>query len=204
MATQLPQSTVSEVSICNQALSWVGVSAIASLDEPSRAAEWCRNNYFFLRDAVLESRLWSFAIAKKITTTADRDEWDEYYTHPVPLEWLNVFRVYDNPKNPEQTHWKLEGKNVLTEEDTVYLWGVKRITDTGAFSNLFIQALCARMAADMAVPFTENARLQADMWALYDRKLEEAAARDGMQGRNEKFNEGLITQVRRGGGNVWR
>jgi hypothetical protein len=191
---------ISEVSICNQALSWVGAKQIDALDEPTRAAEWCRNNYAFLRDAVLEERNWTFAIDRAVSTVADKDAWNQMYAHPLPLEWLKVFRVYCDvscPMHPRKSEgWQREGNNVLAQDATVYMYGIKRITDTGAFTNLFVQALAARMAADMAIPFAENRVLQADLWALYQRKLDEATYRDGQQGVNEQERWTGLTDVR--------
>ena len=57
MATQTTKSMVSEVSICNQALRWLGQNKIQSLDEKTASAEWMADNYPFIRDAVLEERM---------------------------------------------------------------------------------------------------------------------------------------------------
>jgi len=58
------------------------------------------------------------------------------------------------------------------------------------------------LAADAAIPLTENRQLQADLWALYGDKLREAAARDGQQGMNDKLRMPILTGVRYGGG-IW-
>lgn len=199
MATQSNRSMISEVSICNQAMSWLGANEITSLDDPSKEAEYCRNNYPFLRDAVLEERMWTFATDRAISTVADRDAWGVQYQHPLPLEWLAVYRVYCTPGNtPDQgwpaKGWRREGDFILAQESTIYMWGLKRIVDTGKFTQLFVQALAARMASDLAIPITENRQLQADMWGLYQNKLREAAARDGAQGANDHIrSSGLVS-----------
>lgn len=196
MATQIAQSMISEVSICNQALSWVGARQISSLDEPSSEAEWCKNNYDFLRDTVLEERMWTFATTRDSSTTADRDEWDLWFKHRLPEEWLAVYRVFSDPQARRNTEWAREGEWILSSSATVYMWGLRRIVDTNKFTMLFVQALAARMAAEMAIPFAENRNLQADLWKLYDRKLADAAARDGMQGRNEFITQTTLTDAR--------
>jgi hypothetical protein len=76
------------------------------------------------------------------------------------------------------------------------LWGLKQVTDTAKFSPLFVQALAARIAADAAIPMTENRQLQVDMWGLYGDKLREAAARDGQQGTNDVITQQRLTSVR--------
>ena len=214
MATQENRSMVSETSIANQALLWLGGTVITSLDEDSREAIWMKNNYPFIRDAVLEERMWTFATARAKSTVADMDAWDEMYVHPIPIGWQSVYRVYRTlsksamgvsgsygpTNNITSEGWKVEGGNVLSYDATVYMWGMQRLTDTGAFSSLFVQALAARIAADACVPFTENRNLQADLWNLYSLKLAEAATRDGQQGANEVIVSDSLTRVRSYGG----
>jgi hypothetical protein len=74
--------------------------------------------------------------------------------------------------------------------------GLTRISDTSSFSSLFVQALAARIAADAAIPLTENRQLQVDMWGLYNDKLTEAAARDGQQGTSDVVTQRGLTGAR--------
>lgn len=204
MATQSVKSMVSETSICNQALSWLGAKAIVSLEDPSTEAEYCRNNYPFIRDAVLEERAWSFALARQSSTVADLSEWGNLYEHSVPLDWMQVLRVYKDSAGEQVAEWSKEGPYVLADSATIYMWGVKRVTNTSLMSNMFVQCLAARMAAELAIPLTGKKQLQADMWVLYQQKLNDAAARDGAQGRNELMREGKLTSVRYSNGNTAR
>jgi len=196
---------VSETSICNQALTWLGVDPVNSINDPNTSAQWMRNNYPFIRDAVLEERMWTFATVRATNTTEDMDAWGTQYSHALPLNWISVFRVYKNISSIPviDESWRLEGGFVLSNYATVYLWGLKQITDTGKFSPLFIQALAARIAADACIPLTENRQLQADMWNLYSVKLGEAAARDGQQGSNEKIVSDTLVLARSRSGSVY-
>ena len=206
MATQENRSMVSEVSICNQALTWLGSDTITSLDDDSRQANWMKANYPFVRDAVMEERMWSFAVDRAVSTVADMDAWGGMFVHPKPTEWMSVFRVYKTltagGEGVPDASYRMEGGNVLSKYSTVYLWGLKRISDTGAFSPMFTQALSARLAADAAIPLTENRQLQADMWALYGDKLVAAASRDGQQGANDYITQRRLTSARFAGGYV--
>jgi hypothetical protein len=210
MATQDARSMVSETSICNQALLWLGSEPITSLDQNNSRAVWMKNNYPFIRDAVMEERMWTFARARGVSTVEDRDAWDIMYVHPKPENWLSVFNVYRTNGGrafmtepvidlPIDTTWRLEQNNILSKYGTIYFAGNLRVTDTGQFSALFVQALAARLAADAAVPLTENRQLQADMWVLYGDKLREAAARDGQQGANDIITQPMLTGSRYSG-----
>jgi hypothetical protein len=195
---------ISEVSICNQALGYLGANPITSFADQSTTAELCRNNYPYIRDAVLEERMWTFATARATSTVADLDPWGQMYAHKMPLGWISVFRCYRDVNNIEcpikSTGWKREGQTVLSKEATVYLWGIQRITDTGKFSPLFTQALAARMAAELAIVITESKTLQSDLWTLYQAKLADATTRDGQQGSHERIQaDTYITARGRGG-----
>lgn len=196
---------VSETSICNQALTWLGQDPISSLDDRSTTAEWMRNNYPFLRDAVLEERTWTFATRRLKSETAERDDFDTMFAHPLDSNWLAVFRVYRNTTTrspdywPTSDGWRREGDYILARDEVVYMWGIKRVTDPSKFSSLFVQALAQRLAADAAIPLTENRALQADMWNLYQQKLAEAAARDGQQGTAEMTGRSTMVRTRAGG-----
>jgi len=187
---------ISETSICNQALSYLGTKRITSIDEASRTAEHCRDHYPFVRDAVIEDRYWSFARARDISTVNNKDAFSNLFAHPMPQEWLQVFYVHaDACETP--VHWEREGRFILCDASTVYMKGVRRVVDTGFFSNMFVQTLATRLAADLAIPITENRNLQADYWNLYGVKLSQAAARDGMQGKNVKLKSSSLIDARR-------
>lgn len=203
MATQVTNSMVSEVSICNQALAWLGQKSITSLDQLSVNAEWMANNYPFIRDALVESRAWTFATVRSYSTTANRDPWDTKYSHVAPVGWLRILGVWTGPQyynsSTPSEEWSLESGYLLTDSATVYMMGIARVTDTGKFSSLFVQALAARIAADACIPFTTNRQLQADLWTLSIEKLAEAAAVDGMQGRAQKTTSHTLVNARYGG-----
>jgi hypothetical protein len=193
---------ISEISICNQALLWLGAEKITSFQDNSTAAEWMSNNYDFLRDTLVESDMWRFASVRAVSTTADLDDWGIYYKHSKPTDWLMVFRAYarvnsrvDNTLN-QPNFWQVEGDYVLSDEPTLYLFGVRQIKDPTQFTYAFSQALAARLAADAAIPLTNNRELQTDMWQLAIAKYAEAQANDGRQGLSERARATQLLKAR--------
>lgn len=197
MARQSNRAMVSETSICNQALSWLGANRITALDGASREAEWCRDNYAQIRDAVLEERMWTFATERDTSTVGDLDDWGVKYKHPIPVDWIAVYRVNCDAHGTTSRGWVREGRYILTEDATVYLWGLKRVTDTGYFTPLFVETVAARLAAEGAIPLTGDHKKAAYHWKLYAEKLAQAAARDGQQGTNEQINSNSLIDARR-------
>lgn len=204
MATQSNRAMVSETHICNMALSWLGEDRISSMEETSTPAEYCRDNYPFARDAALEEHAWTFATDRAASTTADLDAFGTSYMHNIPLDWLSVKRVYctisgANPDNWTPLEgWRREGRFILASQATIHMWGTKRVVDTGYFSTLFINAVAARLAAQIATGVTENPQLEQMMWAKYRAFLADAAARDGVQGTRERIRSSRLTDARRG------
>ena len=190
---------ISETSICNQALLWLGQELITSLDDQNKTASWMKNNYSFIRDAVLETHAWTFATERATSNTADRDGWDKQFVHPIGEGWISILRCFTRQGKMPDRSFRVEGDKILSDYDTIWYWGIKRITDTQKFSPLFVQALAARLAADAAIPMTENRNLQSDMWNLFDVKVREAANRDGMQGANERVTSSSLVDVRHSG-----
>jgi hypothetical protein len=203
----------SPVDICNQALGWLGAAPIVSLDDNSRTAELCKINYQPLTEAVLEARCWTFAEMRSTSTTQDQPgdtgpgkdpedgypEWGSGFVHTIPDDYLMVFRVYKDVTSKPliDAEWVRHNQYIIADRDTVFMWGVRKETDPNKYTVTFVQALAARIASDLCLPITQNQKLQADMWTLYESKLREAASRDGAQGRSEDIMANRLINARR-------
>ena len=202
MATQYDKAMVSQVSICNQALGKLGANPIDSLDDNSTAAQLMRDNYPFIRDAALTEAAWTFATDRATSTTADLDAWGQKYSHAVPLDWMQVIRVYRNISSDRKLKsegWVREGNFILTKEATVYMWGMKRISDTALFSPAFVQYLATRIAYDLCMVLTENNQNKAVLFNELGALLRIAKSSDGIQGAAEIIQSNTLIDARSGG-----
>lgn len=181
----------SEVSICNQALSWLGVSAIMNLDDPQKQAQLCKTNYAQLRDTVLEEGKWSFATRRVMYSTPVATSPDYGYANKFALASTELIVIEANdtgkPQGDYDLDWRVEERHIVTDATKVYAKVIIQVTDVQKFSNTFRQALAARIAAELAMPLTESHKKMMDMWALYDAKLTNAMTIDGMQGRSDRI-----------------
>jgi hypothetical protein len=194
-----------EVEICNTALSFLGQTTITSLDDRTRTAQLCKQVYAPLRDSLLESKMWSFAAFKAVSETVQvvgrvdgatntyaengYPEWGNQFVHTIDDNFLSVFRVYSDVSGsvPVPAVWERMGDYIVSDSALVYMEGNRRETNPNKFSELFIQALSQRIAADLCIPITQNQKLFADMYTVYNDKMSIAAALDGQQGRNERI-----------------
>jgi hypothetical protein len=201
-------SLSSVVQICNMALGWIGAERITSLDDASTEAILCKANYDTARDTVLESREWTFAVKRfALVPTGVTPEFTWGQQFDLPTEILRVLSVERgsvvgsnelsaNVIEHEQMDWVREGNQILTNFDAVYVRAIIRIENTTFFSASFVHALAARIAADLAIPITRSKVLQQQMFALYQAKLADAAALDGMQGRSKRIRSRYLAARR--------
>lgn len=191
---------VSEVSICNQALSWLGGSRITSLDDDSREAQICKDNYEILRDAVLEAADWSFAVQRfRATPLAAAPAYGysaAFLISPTVIRVLNPI-TSDADGLVRVKDWAKEGRHILCDESAIYYRGICTVEDPAQFSKMFVQVLAARIAAEISRPLTN--KNDKTLWELYARKLGDAMASDGLQGVNQEIYPGKLLNARRGG-----
>lgn len=197
----MPVSTeyVSEVSICNQALGWLGENPITSLDDQTPAASLCYHNYAGLRDSVLEGYEWSFAIRREQLALLDQDPVGYGNAFQVPTDVLRVLKCSKDGRFQREEpalQWEIEGDKILCDESTIYTRSVIRIEDPMQFSANFVQALAARIAMELAIPITNSRTLQTDMTRMYAGKLADAVTTDGMQGRNKRIRSTWLLRSR--------
>lgn len=191
----------SEVSICNMALSWLGAKPLIALGDDTVEGRLCKANYEPARDAVLEIRDWSFAIARFAPASAIVPP-DELLLHNgfspfvKPADMLRMITVCNDPTYSMRVGWHIEGNYIWARGSIIYIKYVFRQTDPTKFSATFSQALAAFLAADLAVPIAGSREMQQLMAQLFGVKLETAGAFDGMQGTNEVLRSTKLTGVR--------
>ena len=150
-----------------------------------------------LRDAVLQAHDWSFAIERINLPKSATDPTFRYAnSFPLPSRVLHVLEVNKVEANDPVRDWQVENDNIVSNDATCSAKLLRQVTDTLKFSPLFIQALQARLAADMAIPLTSNGKLEEAKWGLYNAKLKEASSRDGQQGKSKRIRSRWLENAR--------
>lgn len=171
----------SEVQICNLALTRLGHKSdpLASLADTGKAARLCALHYEPTRDAVLRAHPWNFAVKRaELPALEAAPVWGHARAFQLPADLLRVLELEDSG-----AEYRVEGRTIATDAGApLRLEYLARVTDPGLFDALFIDALAARLAAELAVPLTDNAQLAETMSALYQAKLAEARTTDAMEG----------------------
>jgi hypothetical protein len=157
-----------EARICNLALMRIGVTDfIDSLEEATTAAQVCKLAYPHCRDVVLSSFPWPFASQRATLAqvpSAERTGWQYGYAYPTGA--LRPVAIWSGSRAPTpgaripfsyETNAAGTGSVIWTDLNEAEFIYTQRITDTGRFSSLFVDALAWRVAAELAVPLTKDA-----------------------------------------------
>jgi len=199
---------MTDVTICNRALGWVGGNRITNLDttiDGSVEAQLCSDNYAGARDVVLEEGGWNFATKRYILTPLTvKPAWGDGNQFLVPTKVIRVLRVSDTPVNAgsgKGIPWRIEAneddsKVIISNSELLYIKTIIRIIDTTKFTPGMEQALSARLAMDLAIPIKRSRTLQETMANLYQQKLLIAMSTENMQGTSEKLTNDSLTLAR--------
>ena len=171
--------SISNVKIVNMALNKIGARRIMTLDEDNEAARRANEIYEDTRDILLTKHPWNFATKRAALALVSGEtpayEFDNVFA--LPSDYLRVEKSED-----DDTIYKIEGKRLLTNEDTINIKYIARITDPSKFSHGFVNALIYRLAADLAYAITNNVGLQKNMEDLAAFNLKVAKSEDAQEG----------------------
>ena len=196
---------MTQVSICNQALSWLGANTITSIDDNTKEARICKANYDHLLLAVLEDGEWSFATRRyELTPKVETPVYGYGQSFAIPPDTINVLSVTDgldhgSNVSDHEMDWMIEGNVIVATADKIWVRTTHLIIDTVKFSPGFRQTFAARMAAEMAIHLTNSRSMAESMWGLYAQKKNQALANDGIQGRSEKLVSSQLANIRQKG-----
>ncbi len=118
---------------------------------------------------------------------------------PLPV-LLDAFAVelLSTENVASEIDWQKEGRFIVTEGAVGILdvTAVVRVADSSQWSPAFAQVLAARLAAELALPITQDRALQSTLWTLYETKLKDALASDGRQGRSRRIRANALARRR--------
>jgi len=184
------------VEITSNALRLLGDDPITSLTEDSERARLVNALYEEVRDEVTRAAMWNCAKDRQVLAslaTTPAFGWSFY--HQLPSTCLRVVDVLSGDIRVEH---ELEGRKLMTDESSVNLIFLKKITDPNDMDSLFIGAYTAKLAAELAEPITGSRSLAEQMWQLYERKVREARTIDSQEGTVSNLDIQQLVDARAG------
>jgi len=179
------------VQICNSALNQLGASSITALTENSKNARLCNERYTTVRDAVFRSHPWN-CLVKRIQLAKDTEipAWGFTSQYTLPSDCLRVIQIRDY-----NLDYKIEGRKLLINEDTVFLIYLAQVTDVNELDVLLRETISANLAQDISYAITANLQVSKLMAEKYEAKLSQARHTDASEGYNTDPTLGNTDQV---------
>ena len=167
----------SVVNMCNSALNLLGASTIAALTDDTKNARLCNQRYEPVRNRVFRSHAWN-CLHKRLqlaqNSTAPVVEYDHAYA--LPSDCLRVLKIHNGSTDSiaSALDYKLEGRNIVTDIDTVFLIYIALDTDPNNYDTYLRESISHQLAADLAYAITNNATLANQYMTRADERLREA------------------------------
>lgn len=199
----------SVLEIYNLAITRLGHEQMSSETENTKAGRLVRLHYPTIRDAVLRAHPWNFAIRRAALaqlSVTPAFEFSYAYALPTDPYCLKVLRssyeangfattaIYGYPGlvgyGNQPVEYRIESINVsgtpvralLSDEGTFSIEYIARIEDVAQFDPLFVDALAARLAAEISIALTDNQSVTKTLMDLYAGKMAEARTIDAQEG----------------------
>lgn len=182
-----------ETDFLNDALGQIGATRISNIDDGTENANHCLTFWPPLRKALLRSHHWNFAEARAqlaLNVTAPAFEFSFSYALPSDLLKLKSYNSYavnvynfDDPGPWMFTQFKVEGRNLYTNDSSVLIVYVKDVADPNQWDALFYQAASTWLASKLALAIPKDAKMSANLLTMATGMLLPLAlAVDGQEG----------------------
>jgi|TARA_R110000824_G_C15120110_1_gene667993 hypothetical protein len=198
----------SVVDIANYALNSLGASNITSLGENSKPARIVNQRYEAVRDSVFRSHPWNCLIRRaELAQETDAPVYGYAYNYALPSDpyCLRVLQFsngsmtypYDNMRsNSDTPAFIIEGRKLLTDEGTVKIKYVARITDPQQYDAGLVEVLASRLAYELSYAITGSTTVRQIAAADFDRKLKDARFEDATEGAPERIEASDFIEAR--------
>ena len=167
----------SVVDICNSALNLLGASTISALTDDNKNARLCNQRYEPVRNRVFRSHAWN-CLHKRVqlaqNSTAPVIEYSNAYA--LPSDCLRVLKIHNGTTDSiaSALDYKLEGRNIVTDEGTIYLIYIALDTDPNNYDVYLQESISHMLASDLAYAITNNATLAKNYLINANERLREA------------------------------
>lgn len=207
---------LTEIGICNMALSRLDLNPINSFIEATKEARTCKIHYEQTRDFVLRGHKWGFATKEDTLALLDATYtgWD--YAYQFPSDCLAPRYIY-NPtlsayeqadedytlstsgtKIPFEVRASSSGdsKIILTDQEDAILIYTAKVTQPTAFDSQFIEALVLKLASVLAYPLRRDKGMGDGLLNEYRLFVGEAKATDANEEVRNDTDPGDFVKAR--------
>ena len=188
--------TYSAINICSAALIKLGARSISSFEEGTVEAEFSSKMYPMVRDALLSSYPWSFAVCQtKLNRLSLEPVADYKYSYALPNDFLRVISAGNGSKGAG-IEYRIMERRIHTNSDGVILTYIFRPEEEN-FPPFFYEALVSRLAAELCLPLTENTSAAQELLRRAENVISSARLIDAQQATPRKVEDFTLLGARR-------
>ena len=168
----------SKTYICNRALSKLGSSRISNIDtDDIKEAKALRNMYDSVRDSLIQSYPWNFAIKRtQLAVDAAAPAYGYSNQYQLPTDFLALVEILGNPQ------YKLEEGFIRTDEGApLYIRYISRVVDTAKYDALFVEAFATRLAFEGCEEITQSNTKKQILFEEFRQNIANAYSNDAIQ-----------------------
>lgn len=174
----------SKTEIGNRALSKLGEGRVSNIDTDNiKAAKVIRFMWDIIRDALLAEYPWSFALTRtQLPSDADAPAWGYNNKYTLPPDYLALVEIKGNPDYRLESDAASGGIRILTNESApLYILYIRRVTNTGEFDPLFVEAFATRLAFEGCEEITQSNTKKQLLAEEYQTSIKRAYANNAIQ-----------------------
>jgi len=186
---------ITEVDICNGALTKLGAERILTLDDNNPRARLVKESYPKQRDILLYSHPWDFnrAYSELGAITLPTGVFDYKYAFQIPSDCHRVFEV-----NSPGVSWEVvEGEVLLSNTSTMKIKYGKKIIDANKFSSTFVECVEYAVASDICYSLTQSTDQMKTMKAMLENQLRQTRSFNAQVGTPQQVTATKWLNARR-------
>lgn len=197
----------STTDIANRALTKIGEARILSMSDDTVAGRTMRSIFEQVRDAELRRIRWNFSMRRaRLSALAVAPDWGYAYQYQLPDGFMSLVQVgeyYIRPATKAKGPWQVEstdaGSAILTDMPAPLLIRyVTRVTNSGLFDPLFVEALACRLAFEACEAITQSNTKKETLSQEYKNAISEAARCNAIENPPNEIPYGTWLEAREG------
>jgi hypothetical protein len=161
---------MTDVQICNYALLLIGdTEGISSMTENTKASKVCARVYEIERETLLTEFPWNFVVKQALLVEVTGETSQEFnFVYEYPGDCLRVLKIFtgsetDGMVNDYKIIYTKDAndnvKRIVCNLDDAYVEYIMDMQDENADSAIFSKLLAYRIAVEIAIPLTGDARI---------------------------------------------
>lgn len=185
--------------IANMALSRLGEPRISDIDENTPRGISCRTHYEVVRDSLLRSHPWNFAVSRALLTqSATAPAFGFSFAYALPTDFLRLMTLNGIQAEMCVSEYTLESGQILTYSDEAKITYVRRVIDPTAYDPIFLEVLAFRLASAVAMDVTSDLEKRDSMEQLAALRMSAATFTDSGENkaRIAPTTQGLTYRMR--------